>query len=139
MKLFTFIQIHNKSATLITTHPTLEKSYRPELRQLTKAIIKSKKANEPIAEPVQIIAVHDFQSAVTATSMVRFNSSFTLVHTSLEEQNLEEKWKELDKSILELYNSVSINGMMIVIFGGKHNDPLQNGACLVRINRCRTL
>lgn len=136
MKLFTFIQSHNKSAALITTHSSFEKSYRPGLLKINKAVIRTKKSDESLAGPVQILAAHDLQSVVTATSTSRFNNSFTLVHTSVEEQSCKEKWKELDRAISEMYDGLSLNGMMIVVFGGK-NNPVQNGACLVRVNRCR--
>lgn len=135
MKLFTFIQSHNKSATLITTHPSVEKSYRPGLLKLNSAVVKRKKDEESLAEPVQMLAASDLNEAVTVTSRSRFNNNFTLVHTSLEKGELDRKakLKELDKAIAEIYHGVSVNGMMIVIFGGKTN-PVQNGACLVRVN-----
>ncbi len=134
MKLFTFIQSHNKSATLITTNSSVEKSYRPGLLKLNSTIVK-RKQDEPLAEPVQMLAASDLNEAVTVTSRSRFNNNFTLVHTSLEKGELDRKakLKELDKAIAEIYHGVSVNGMMIVIFGGKTN-PMQNGACLVRVN-----
>jgi hypothetical protein len=136
MKLFTFIQSHNKSATLITTHPSVEKSYRPGLLKLNSAVIKRKKDDEQLTEPVQMLVANDLKEAVTVTSLSRFNNNFTLSHTSQEkgELNRNEKLKELDQAIVEIYRGVSLNGsLMIVILGGK-SDPVQNGACLVRVN-----
>ncbi|XP_057372770.1 uncharacterized protein LOC130693610 [Daphnia carinata] len=137
MKLFTFIQSHNRSATLITTSLSLQKSYHPRLLTLNKAVVKRKKADEALVDPVQIVLASDFQDAVTRTRASRFNSSFTLVHTYAgtgEQHNRKEKLKEIDKAIANMYTGISLNGMMIVIFGGKTN-PTQNGACLVRVNK----
>jgi hypothetical protein len=99
MKLFTFIQSHNKSATLITTHPSVEKSYRPGLLKLNSAVVKRKKDEESLAEPVQMLVASDLNEAVTVTSRSRFNNNFTLVHTSLEKGELDckAKLKDLDK------------------------------------------
>lgn len=135
MKLFTFIQSHNQGATLITTNPSLERSYRPGLLKLSEEIVRNKKKNEPLADPVQIVAAKDFQDAVQSTIQSRLNQSFTLVHTSIEreEEDRNECLKDLDKAIAEVYHGISLNGMMIVIFGGR-TSPLQNGACLVRVN-----
>ncbi|KZS03739.1 putative RNA exonuclease NEF-sp [Daphnia magna] len=136
MKLFTFIQSHNRSATLITTSLSLQKSYHPRLLKLKKAVVKCKKADESLVDPVQIVLASDFQDAVTMTRASRFNSSFTLVHTyaGREQHNRKEKLKEIDKAIANMYTGISLNGMMIVIFGGKTN-PTQNGACLVRVKK----
>lgn len=136
MKLFTFIQSHNKCATLVTTSPCLEKSYQPRLLKLKKALVKCKKIDEPLVDSVQIQLAKDFQEAVTITTASRFNSSFTLVHTSgaREQDNRKEKLKEMDEAIANMYRGISLNGIMIVIFGGKSN-PTQNGACLVRVNK----
>ena len=140
MKLFTFIQSHNKSATLIITEASAERSYRPGLFKLNSAVIKKKKDDEPLAKPVQILVANDLKEAVSITSRSRFNNDFTLVHTSLGKINSDckEKFRELDKAIAEIYDGVSLNGMMIVIFGGKSN-PVQNGACLVRVNKSRVI
>lgn len=120
---------------MITTHPTLEKSYRPRLLKLKKEVIRSRKINESLADPLQVIAAKNFQEAVQATIDSRLNQSFTMLHTSYEEHHLNriEHLRKLDQAIADIYKSISLNGMMIVVFGGR-NNPSQNGACFVRVN-----
>lgn len=136
MKLFTFIQSHNKSATLITTQSAIQKTYGPGLTKLKKEVIKYSRKDESLAGPVQTFSVDDFQQAVQKAIETRLNNAFTLVHTSFDEEDCKckEKLKEVDRSVAQIYDGLSLNGMMILVFGGK-SDPSQNGACLVRIKK----
>lgn len=136
MKFFTFIQSYNQGATLITSNPAIEKTYRPELLKIKNSLIKNKKKKDRLAKPVEVFSAKDFQDAVRVTQESRLNNNFTLVHTSLGngQPNTKENLKELEAVIKETYEGISLNGMMVVILGGSTNSS-HNGACLVRVKK----
>lgn len=135
MKLFTFIQSYNLGATLITSNSTVENSYRPGLSNLKESLIRKKKKKDHLAEPVEVLSAKDFQDAVRLTQESRLNNSFTLVHTSLgnNEPTTKENLEQLDNVIQEIYEGISLNGMMVVILAG--TNDFKNGACLVRVKK----
>ena len=139
MKLFTFLQSHNRGATLIVTKPTTADVYRPKLTELHPNLVK-RKEGEPLVQSVRVLTAEDLQEVVRLTEETRLDSSFTLAHTSIEigdavkEKKKKKKLRELDEAIAKIYSGISINGMMIVIFSG-NEDGSKNGACMVRINK----
>lgn len=149
IKLFTLLQSHNRDATLIVTQPALAKMYQPKLISIKPGLVK-RKEDERLVPPVRVVTVEGLKEVVRAVEDTRLDSSFTLVHTSVEIDSEEEdedeaskkkkkKMKkktlmELDKAIGDIYRGISLQGMMVLIFGGS-KDALENGACFVRINR----
>ena len=134
MKLFTFIQSQNKTATLICPKPLLPE-YLPKITELLPSQIKKSPDEIPV-NPVQVYEAESITEAVDSSIKVILNSNFTLIHSRMEAVNESRKdqLKKLDSQILELFNNISLNGMFIVIFGGT-KDALQSGACFVRINK----
>lgn len=145
MKTFTFLQTHNREATLITggpTQKTIEQAYRPKLMTLAKGLVKLKRPDEPLVQPVRVLSAKDLPDVVQVFNDTRLDSCFTLIHTSLsspedkkDADSRKDKLKKLDRAIADIYEGISLNGMMIVIFGGSVEDETQNGACLVRIRK----
>merc|ERR1712071_657178 len=116
MKLFTFIQTQNKEATLIA-HPSIGKEYQPKLTELKTSSVKT-----------------------TLDHILDHN--FTMIHSSIEdaaddEAQRQKKMKKADKYIGKLFRKISLNGMLVVVFGGSTKDETKNGACFVRINKPR--
>jgi len=140
MKLFTFIQTQNKEATLIA-HPSIGKEYQPKLTELKTSLVKKKEGSE-LVKAVEIHEAEDLKSSVKTTLDHILDHNFTMIHSSIEdaaddEAQRQKKMKKADKYIGKLFRKISLNGMLVVVFGGSTKDETKNGACFVRINKPR--
>jgi len=138
MKLFTFIQSQNKQATLVAS-PAIIQEYKPKLDVLKPCLIRKK----PDESPAKAVAIHeasDLKNSVKTGLNHVLDQNFTVIHTSIDCESSDEakrhkRMKKIDKHIGRLFKSISVNGMMVVVFGGSVKDSTKNGACFVRINK----
>lgn len=138
MKLFTFIQSQNKEATLVAS-PAFTEEYKPQLTDLKPCLIK-KKSDDSLAKAVAIHTTDNLKDSIKTGLNHILDHGFTLIHTSAEcdkknEGKHHKKMKKVDKYIGDLFKNISVQGMMVVVFGGSTRDPTKNGACFVRINK----
>ena len=133
MKFFTFIQSQNKSAALIT-HPEHESAYRPKMPIRQGLFLKSDEIKVP---PVNI-RVETKLKDVVPSLQTQLDKNFIFVHTTIDkEKELKENLRELDQVIVDMYNKIPENAMMVVIFGGKTNPIVENGVCMIRVKKPR--
>ena len=127
MKFFAHVQSLDKSALLIT-HPTHDKIYRPKT-PLHRGLFGSVKA-----VPVEIFQESELQCVIPALES-KMDKDLVFIHTNIDkEKTHQEHLKKLDKVIANVYNKLAMNGIMVVIFGGKTN-PLENGVCMIRVKK----
>ena len=83
---------------------------------------------------ITVTECHTIKDAVHHTTMQNGKAKLTLVHTKVKDGKRSKRLKRLDQYIKEIYDTVAVNGLMIVVCAGT-DQPLQNGFSLVRINQ----
>jgi hypothetical protein len=137
-KLFTFLESHNISSLLITG-PKFIDYYKPTIHLNYQPHLMAKKSLYNYCGPVRIVEADSVKSALKEAIANSGREKLTLVHTEVSgdaqpSEKRRKKLKKLDKAIGKVFQNVTVNGLLIVIFSGTQ-EPLQNGVCFVRVNQ----
>lgn len=141
MKYCLMLHMHNVTAALITTDATTAATYRPAVTKPNERLVKKKlsEIEKPLVDPVNIQVVNKLDDIISglSKSLQSTTSKITIVHTSINAINCEDKSEQLkllDQFIGKLYALIPVKGVLTVILSGKKN-PNENGACFVKINK----